>query len=129
MVSISITQEAKNELSKFFKLTSKLNRRLEMFSDFLDEVWHEMLKDKASYESFCVENSGYLIEHIDSIIPGASGYGEISWIKDYEALYGRLTKEWFMGSDGNFDQVLYSNYLNNGNILAAWKCNPAIVKK
>lgn len=124
MITLKANQKAKAELGKLFQLTVKLDRRLEMFSDYLDEAWHQLLQNKKEYEKFCIASCNHVIKHIDSSIPGASGYGEISWIQDYEQHFGKLEKEWFMDSSGEINDILYQNYLKTGKVIAAWKCNP-----
>lgn len=119
-----LTLSAKLELQKFFKLAVIYPGEITMFSEYLDEAWHELLKDKNIYEDFCIQSCGHAIEHIASHIPGASGYGKINWLPYYESFFGTLHQDWFKDSNGNVNWETFNKYKRTGGVIAAWKCNP-----
>ncbi|MFS2039838.1 hypothetical protein [Agrobacterium tumefaciens] len=119
MTNIS-DQTLDEELGKFFELHCSLNRSIEMWSGKIDKYWHEIL-GSSSYEEFCIKNCGRMVEHDRS-----EGYGEVSWIADYEARFGTLPKVWFLASDGTFDQHVYDEYARTGRIVASWDCGPVM---
>lgn len=118
-------KDAQNELAKFFKLVVETGESLTMFSEYIDEAWHELLEIPHEYEQFCIESCGTIIQHIPSSVEGASGEGDIAWVGTYESLYGRLDSAWFKDINGNLNEDAYSGYLNTGNVYASWKCVPA----
>lgn len=55
-------RERWNELKKFLFLAG-ISRKLPMFSNEIDELWHLFLKEKSLYNQFCLDFIGEEIEH------------------------------------------------------------------
>ncbi|RKL64946.1 hypothetical protein CR203_23345 [Salipaludibacillus neizhouensis] len=115
-----LEKSAKDEINKFFTLSIENVPNLSMMSEFIDSVWHDMLKDESEYKEYCESNFGKVIGHTTT-----QGEGEISWIKDYEAKYGLLSPLWFTNKNGFFDQKAYQSYLDTGIVKASWDCTPS----
>ena len=109
---------ARTELAKIFKLAAQ-GHPVEMFSTAIDDVWHDMLMDRQAYEAFSLQESGAIIGHATT-----SGEGLISFIKAYEAAYGKLPEIWFTQRNGTYDSARYKQYLNSGVVRAQWDCTP-----
>jgi hypothetical protein len=117
-LSAEIKAAAKEELVKVFKLASQ-GYPVEMFSTAIDDVWHEMLGDKRSYEEFSISACGAVIGHAET-----SGQGLISFVKAYESAYGKLPAIWFTQRNGTFDDNRYRQYITSGVVTAGWDCTP-----
>lgn len=109
---------ARNELSKFFALAVKTQRSLEMWSEFIDEEWHQF-QHQPEFESFCKSACGKRIEHVET-----AGRGDIPWIADYEATFGPLPEIWFKDKNGVTDMALFDLYQHTGRVYASWDCGP-----
>lgn len=111
---------AKVELSRFLWLAARSGRPIEMWSEFIDEVWHDELKND-SYETFSVSACGTVIGH-----SATSGYGKISWIAEYEQLFGDLNPVWFLDRNGNERRDLAEIYQRDRQVIASWDCGPIV---
>ena len=60
----SSVQIARRELGKFFQLFSEGVEGLTMPSQFIDNVWHNLLQDKENYKAFCKKYAGQYIDHV-----------------------------------------------------------------
>jgi hypothetical protein len=109
---------SKDELRKIFNLTAQ-GIYVEMFSEGIDQVWHELIEDKETYEAFSKEACGYIIGHGEN-----KDEGLVSFVEAYERRYGKLPRIWFFDANGVFDENRYAEYLSTGNIISAWVCNP-----
>jgi hypothetical protein len=113
---------ARLELAKFFALAMDAPSPPQMFSQFIDNLWHSMLEGKATedYVDFSVAACGAIIEHVP-----LSGEGEVTWVTAYHAKFGQdLPKEWFCNRDGVLDDAAYNEYLRTGDVVASWDCTP-----
>lgn len=61
-------RERWHELKKFLFLAG-VSKKLPMFSEEVDEIWHFFLEEKSLYENFCIDFIGELIEHHPHSIP------------------------------------------------------------
>jgi hypothetical protein len=113
-----------NELGRFFQLArdNPLSPP-EMWSPLIDLYWHTALKDDAKYKSLCRKNADTIIYHKED-----AGFGEISWINEYERRFGALSSVWFQSREGRLDIELMEEYLWTGDIYASWDCRPLIEK-
>ena len=114
--------EAREELRRFLILATDLQKPLTMFSAYIDDAWHELMKDEAAYLEFCQSISGRPIEHVPS--GKDNPIVCIEWLKEYEARYGDLNPLWFADIDGNVDSLSYGAYRRTGEIYASWRCSP-----
>lgn len=55
-------RERWHELKKFLFLAG-ISKKLPMFSEKVDEVWHFFLEEKSLYQKFCIDFIGKMIEH------------------------------------------------------------------
>lgn len=110
---------ARDELRKVFRLAAE-NIYIEMFSEGIDAVWHQMLEDESSYEAFSMAaTDGLIIGHAPT-----TGAGTVQFIESYERRYGKLPRIWFYNAEGQFDQAGYDQYLQTGNVISRWICTP-----
>ena len=116
-MNTELVAEARSELARYFILSKDLKRPLPMFSQFIDEVWHEMLTDAVKYEQFCQQTVGTIVWHN----PERGLVREVDWIKDYERRHGRLGRTWFMTEAGELNQEQFEAYRTKG-FKAAWAC-------
>jgi len=111
-----------NELQKFMIVAKELNfKNCQMPKCIVDDYWHNLIKEPNKYLLFTATSTGLYVEHKES-----NGFGEISWVKKYEELFGKLDKVWFTSSTGKFDEVSFKSYYENGKMIASWDCTPAI---
>lgn len=73
------------ELKRYFLMTALL-REVPMFSNAVDELWHEMLMFTREYQQFCEAFAGWTIHHVPNIEP-VSAPGERAW---FDWLYAHL---------------------------------------
>ena len=111
-------EQAKTELRKAFKLAVE-GVDVKMFSKFIDNVWHQMRNDPASYEDFSLEACGHVITHAEE-----SGEGAIEFIKIYEEKYGKMPDVWFMDKEGELDIENFVNHIEGRSVITGWDCNP-----
>jgi len=112
---------ATEELHKFFSLINgEEPSRFKMFSPAVDAVWHDLLHRPDEYRAF-LENAGASagLGHAP-----ASGFGVISWVEKYHAIYGQLPEIWFKDAEGNLNDGIYSTYLETSTVVTAWDCTP-----
>ena len=113
----------KEELGKFFVVADnfkeKNNKVAFMPSSILDNYWHQLLSSD-QYNDFCIKTVGRVVKHNKN-----KGFGQIEWVKTYEAKYGKLPSSWFYLPNGEFDLTAYENYQKTGIWKAAWDCTPA----
>ncbi|MEI3613439.1 hypothetical protein [Pseudogracilibacillus sp. SO30301A] len=98
----------KQELIKFLKIYRDYDVPSLMFSEAIDQVWHNLLKSTETYEDFCMKEIGVKLEH-----NVCGGVDVINWVAVYERLYGPLHPFWFADEEFNIDSVAYKNYLDN----------------
>ncbi|WP_156418537.1 hypothetical protein [Aureimonas sp. D3] len=111
--SDEISKEAAiKELGRYFQLRIP---GAPMFSDYIDDVWHDMMADREAYDEFARTNWGQLVEHHE-FEEGDAVYAEIPWVKDYEQKFGKLPAVWFARSDGSIDTELQTEYQETGKI-------------
>jgi hypothetical protein len=69
------------ELKRYFVLTTVL-REVPMFSEPVDEIWHEMLLFSREYESFCHAFAGAVIHHAPHSDPAPNPHGRawFDWV-------------------------------------------------
>lgn len=113
---------AVNELVKFLQLSHELKQPLTMFSGYIDDAWHSLLQDPASYADLCANSIGAHIGHIPS--GDSRRLVEVEWLGQYESRHGKLPKEWFSDEAGLVNWGLYQRYLATGVIVDSWKCTP-----
>lgn len=110
--------QAKEELKKFFIIAAlNENCSLTMWSPFIDGIWHELLENRAEYDSFCLKACGKRMLHEERY-----GYGNIDWINDYHKKFGDLDQTWFMDEHGQLNEQLYSEYKTSKKVNFSWKC-------
>jgi hypothetical protein len=116
-------QEARTELAKYFSLigSSQPPGDLPMPAGLIDETWHNLMKQEAEYDRFCMDQVGFVVGH-----ESGGGRKEIPWVKSYEERFGRLSKLWFTSKDGVFDSKSYGDYLSTGTYIASWDCGPVV---
>lgn len=85
----------------------------------IDEVWHEMLKDKARYAEFSKLHAGEQLDHNPN-----AGFGTLEWVPDYEARFGPLHEAWFADKSGQVDQENLADYRRTGAYVTSWDCTP-----
>lgn len=115
--------EAMKELSAFLELAVEMNKPLTMFSGYIDDAWHDLMKSPDLYNSFCEKIAKRPIEHIPS--GNNNPIVDIEWVKEYEAKYGTLNPLWFADENGVVDSISYEAYKQTGKIQASWKCKPS----
>ncbi|GGD92783.1 hypothetical protein GCM10010911_59230 [Paenibacillus nasutitermitis] len=74
------------ELKRYF-LMCAIMRGVPMYSDKVDDVWHEMLMFTREYEQFCTQLSGGLIHHAPHGDGSSPEQGERAW---FDWIYGEL---------------------------------------
>lgn len=116
---LAIPDVGLEELAKYFVIVVGADQPAPMFSPFIDEIWHELLKTEG-YADWSQKACGYIIEHV----PG-NGTGTITWINDYHERFGQLPPEWFAAESGLIDQAAYAKYLKTFELEASWDCKPA----
>ncbi|NOK59850.1 MAG: hypothetical protein GFH27_549291n42 [Chloroflexi bacterium AL-W] len=117
----TLKERATVELGRIFELATDGVENVTMPSRYIDSVWHDMLKEPASYEAFCKRVAGVVVEHTP-----AQGEGEITWVSSYEEKFGKLDSVWFTDEHGVLDNNLYETYLETGHVRASWDCTPGI---
>lgn len=122
ITDVSTTSTEQAELGRFLTIAGRRfaagQPAPEMFSPAVDAAWHELL-DSPGYPAFCAEHAGRSIGHA----PG-SGAGPVSWVRDYEALFGVLPELWFTDRDGRVDREGVARYRETGVVVAEWDCSP-----
>lgn len=119
-------ENIRRELFRFFQLGAgwvaqgKDLGRLVMFSGAIDAFWHRHLADPGFIQDVR-ESCGVTFGHHP-----LQGSGQVSWVREYEALFGQLDRSWFTSAEGRFDAPAYGRYLETGKIEAAWNCTPII---
>lgn len=131
MIKIENSPE-EQELMRFFiagkAFMQKTSKSVFMPFCMVDDVWHNLLKDKERYTHLTLSLVGSKIKHLSQ-----KGEGEIEWVSEYEKMFGKLSEIWFTSSNGKLDSLSYQRYLQTGKMYAAWNCNPAykppVIKK
>lgn len=100
-----------SELEKFSRLCKEENFTMPMFSDLIDDRWHQRMKFGSDLEGVSHDST------IKSNVPI-----EIEWIKYYEARYGQLNKFWFMDRDEALLEEKYNRYLSSGKVFSSFNC-------
>lgn len=72
---------------KRFLLMSAVMRQTSMYSERVDDVWHEMLMFTREYQTFCEKFCGGMIHHAPHTGGTAPGPGERAW---FDWVYGEL---------------------------------------
>jgi hypothetical protein len=116
------TQQAQafEELVKFMAIAADNDGKSEMWSEYIDEVWHrEIRKDNGKY----LETRAGIgkIQHVED-----SGEGQVSWIDKYHERFGALDKTWFLDKSGNVRSDLFEHYKRTNTIIASWGCGPVL---
>ena len=119
----NLIAQAKAELGKFLKISKARQDQGKgqnyMPGGLIDEVWHEMLQDRKSYEAFATKHAGSILEHNPN-----AGYGTLEWVPDYEARFGLLSEAWFADKNGVVDESAVAEYRATGNYTTSWDCTP-----
>lgn len=115
--------EAEKELARFFALSTELNSSLTMFSEYVDEVWHDLMTDQPKYQAFCKDACGQVLGHIPS--GETNPIVVIEWVSEYEKRHGDLPPVWFADRNGVLQEDAQLDYLESHTIVAAWKCSPS----
>ncbi|MEN9405179.1 MAG: hypothetical protein RLY47_138 [Candidatus Parcubacteria bacterium] len=113
---------ASAELSRFFQVAHQFQAEglsAPMPAGFMDEHWHGLLKDEKTYTAFCVDVVGVPVKHVS-----LKGEGRLPWVAAYEARFGKLDPVWFTDSSGKLDHEAYQRYLDSGEVIASWDCEP-----
>jgi hypothetical protein len=100
-----------SELEKFSRLCKEEKFTMPMFSDLIDDRWHQRMKFGGDLEGVSHDSS------IKSNVPI-----EIEWVKYYEARYGQLSKFWFMDRNENLVEEKYNLYLSCGKVFSSFNC-------
>lgn len=124
MAHIITEPNALEELARFFQLAASGKEDMGMFSDYVDEAWHQLAKKPTEYEQFCLNACGVMVDHIPGNEMERSVPQPILWIKDYEQRFGALGKAWFRNAEGILDTAAYDAYGQTGIVEAAWRCRP-----
>jgi hypothetical protein len=106
--------QAVTELGRFLTVAATRLDKGEptpMFCPYIDQVWHNLVGRPAMYKGFAMKWAGRLIGHAES-----SGYGEISWVTDYEYSFGQLPDIWFTDASGAIDHASHEESLRTGQI-------------
>ncbi|WP_025681780.1 hypothetical protein [Paenibacillus massiliensis] len=107
-------EKAKEELSKYFGLK---HNRAEMFSPYIDEVWHDLIENKPEeYVDLSISSCGVVVGHIEKP-KGSPRTEEIFWVKEYHEKHGDLPSIWFTDKDGNVDEQVYSEYKKSKRVI------------
>ena len=130
-LTASFVADATVELSRFFRLWRNLGVPLAMFSRGIDRVWHDMLRDEATYKAFCCDTVGFPVRHgaaggilYHGVYAPASANPAFDWIPAYERQHGSLPDIWFADEDGLVDQNHLALYREVGVIVSSWECTP-----
>jgi hypothetical protein len=113
------TGDALTELARFFAVAAASTQMCPMFSTYVDQAWHTLLTTPDSYAQFSREACGRVLSHQASL-----GEGQISWVPDYEARFGKLAALWFADATGTVDQTAYATYRATSEVFHSWDCNP-----
>ncbi|PZS37958.1 MAG: hypothetical protein DLM62_16415 [Pseudonocardiales bacterium] len=114
------TSDALTELARFFAITKESAQMCPMFSSYIDQAWHTLICTPDSYAQFSREACGQILGHHESL-----GEGQIPWVSDYEARFGKLSPLWFADAGGTVDQTAYAAYCATGEVFHSWDCTPA----
>lgn len=113
-------ENAKKELSKIFVLHTEGIQNINLpTNSYIDEVWHNMLKDKEAYEKFSLDACGKVVNHL-----AQPGEGKLEWIESYENKYGKLNDLWFYDVNGELKEEELEHYHKNGEVVCSWDCKP-----
>lgn len=123
MATVLSVTEAEEELAKFLALSVELKAGLTMFSEFVDQAWHDLLDDPAGYEAFSKGACGQTLGHVPS--GDSNPIVVVEWITEYESRHGDLSAAWFANAAGVLQEDAYSDYLDSHTVVAAWKCAPS----
>lgn len=112
--------QAFEELVKFMAIAADNDGKSEMWSEYIDEVWHrEIEKDDGKYLEM---RSGIgRIQHVEDF-----GEGQVSWIDKYHERFGALDKTWFLDKSGSVRSELFEHYKRTNTIIASWGCGPVM---
>lgn len=125
MRSVSNDEIALRELSRFFQLAKLMQERglasPQMPTSYVDTVWHELQERTDEYRAFTSECTGCEVSHRVS-----AGTGELTWVPEYETLFGKLPHVWFIEPSGTMNDVVYGEYQRTGIWRTAWDCNPYV---
>jgi len=110
--------QAFEELVKFMAIAADCNDESEMWSEYIDEVWHREI-ERDNGKSLEIQSGVGDIQHVER-----SGEGQISWIERYHEKYGVLDVTWFMDRSGNVRSDLYEHYKRTNTVIASWSCGP-----
>jgi hypothetical protein len=105
-----------DELKKFHFLCSVTMSVMPMFSEFIDNYWHEQIKSGESRELPFHDQSFISLNPI-----------VISWIPKYELLFGKLSELWFFDDHGIIKKDMYDNYHLSGKVTSSFNCVGRIV--
>lgn len=111
------TDDTLTELIRFFTVVADGTQTCPMFSSYIDQVWHALLSTPESYAQFSRKACGQVIDH-----QASQGDGQIPWISDYEARYGKLPSLWFADAIGTVDKTAYAAYCTTGKAFRSWDC-------
>ncbi|KZL16598.1 hypothetical protein PsAD2_03417 [Pseudovibrio axinellae] len=112
-----IQLNAKAELQKVFKLAAR-GIHIEMFSEFIDAAWHELLENQKEYEKFSISSCGFIVPHTEG-----SGKGTVNFVEAYEREFGPLPDLWFASISGDINVGALSHYRDTGEVVASWTCS------
>lgn len=94
-------RERWHELKKFLFLAG-ISKKLPMFSEEVDEIWHFFLEEKALYQKFCADFIGEMIEHhphdTPQYMPKERAWFDILYlsfftVSSHSSLWGAFLKE------------------------------------
>lgn len=119
---------ARRELARFFVIADQANEAPQMFSRYIDAVWHRAI-GTPDYDAFCVTAVGHPVGHVEE-----PGRGVVSWVELYHERYGTLPAVWFADEHGTVDTDSYGRYLATrmpvpgappaAPFVTAWDCTP-----
>lgn len=112
--------QAFEELVKFMSIAVDNDGKAEMWSEYIDDVWHrENDKDCGKYLE---TRSGVgKIQHDQDF-----GEGQVSWIDKYHERFGALDKTWFLDKNGRVRSDLLEQYKRTKTIKASWGCGVVV---
>lgn len=94
-------RERWHELKKFLFLAG-ISKKLPMFSEEVDEIWHFFLEEKTLYNEFCIQFIGEIIEHhphdMPKKMPKERAWFDILYlscftVSSHSSLWGEFLKE------------------------------------
>lgn len=113
-------RDVERELDRYLILCSELGPGLSMFSERIDEAWHERLDETDAYEASCRALGIAPIGHLPAEEAEAPATHE--WVSTYEERWGLLPEAWFANAVGIVDGEARDLYLSSRTITSAGCC-------